>query len=105
MKEIFEEIAAHVGQGETVALATVTRSLGSTPRKPGAKMLIFPDGKISGSIGGGCGEAEVWAEAMEAIKTKQPRLVTVDLTQDITSDSAMICGGIMEVFVEPIGLA
>lgn len=103
MKELLEEITKRRGAGETVALATVVRTKGSTPRKVGAKMLILSDGKILGTIGGGCGEADVWSEAMEAIKEGGSRMVQVDLTIDAAEDTGMICGGMMDVFVEPIG--
>jgi len=105
VKELLEEIAKRRAAGEVTALATVVRTKGSTPRKTGAKMLILSDGKILGTIGGGCGEADVWSEAMEAIRDGSPRLVQVDLTIDTAEDEGMICGGLMDVFVEPIGPA
>ncbi len=103
MKELLEEIARRRAAGEVSALATVVGTKGSTPRKVGAKMLILADGKILGTIGGGCGEADVWSEAMEAIRDGNPRMVQVDLTVDTAEDEGMICGGLMDVFVEPIG--
>jgi xanthine dehydrogenase accessory factor len=74
---------------------------GSTPRKTSAKMLINPEGEIQGTIGGGCGEAEVWSAAMEAFEDGRPRMVTVDLTTPIDGPDK-ICGGLMDVFVEPV---
>ncbi|MBI2305543.1 MAG: XdhC family protein [Chloroflexi bacterium] len=103
MNEVYKEIARRMAGGERFVIATVTSTKGSTPRKPGAKMIVLPDGKIMGTIGGGCGEAEVWSEAMEAVKTGRPRLVTVDLTNDIEGEDK-ICGGIMEIFVDPVGV-
>ncbi len=63
-------------------------------------MVIRPTGETLGSIGGGCGEAEVWQAAMDALKHGRPRLVTLDLTGDVALDTEMVCGGVMDVFVE-----
>ncbi len=104
MKELFEEIAERTAQGEKIALATVYATRGSTPRKVGAKMLVRADGSIAGTIGGGCGEAEVWQEAMNVLETGRPTVVTVDLTNDVEGEDK-ICGGIMEGFVEAYGPA
>jgi xanthine dehydrogenase accessory factor len=82
-------------------MATVARTKGSTPRKTGAQMLVREDGTFCGTIGGGCGESEVWSEAMQTIKDGRPRLVRVDLTNPMDGDDK-ICGGIMDVFVERI---
>lgn len=97
---IYREIAGAVERGEPVVLATVARTRGSTPRKPGAKMIVRADGSFFGTIGGGCGEAEVWQEAMSLIEAGgTPRIVTVDLTEP-TDGEDKICGGVMDVFVE-----
>ena len=88
-------------QGRPVVLATVARTRGSTPRKTGAKMVIRDDGSFFGTIGGGCGEAEVWQEAMEVMEDGQPRIVAVDLTEPLDGDDK-ICGGIMDIFVEKL---
>ena len=101
MNETFEQIANLLSQGETVALATVVRTRGSTPREVGAKMLVRSGGEILGTIGGGCGEAEVWRTALNVIESKKPQMVLVDLTEEIDMKSQGVCGGIMEVFVEP----
>ena len=99
MEEVYAEIAAALTASRPLVLATVASSRGSTPRKPGAKMAVRPDGSIRGTIGGGCGEAEVWQAAMDTMRDGQPRLVTVDLTEDVEGEDK-ICGGIMDVFVE-----
>jgi xanthine dehydrogenase accessory factor len=99
--ELFREIREAQQSGEPRVLATVARTTGSTPRKPGAVMLLRPDGSFSGTIGGGCGEAEVWQEAMETMADGQPRTVVVDLTEPVEGDDK-ICGGVMHVFVERI---
>lgn len=97
--DVFEAMAGAFDAQQQVVLATVAQTRGSTPRKTGAKMLVRQDGTFVGTIGGGCGEAEVWQEAMEALDDGQPRIVTVDLTEP-TDGEDKICGGIMRVFVE-----
>jgi len=101
MNEVFDEMHKALQVGVPVVLATVAAARGSTPRRPGARMLVRADGSFCGTIGGGCGEAEVWSEAMEAHKDGRPRLVRVDLTNPIDGEDK-ICGGIMDVFVERI---
>ena len=100
-EEVLTEIENSLREGKPLVLATVASSRGSTPRKPGAKMAIRPDGSFCGTIGGGCGEAEVWQAAMETYESGQPRLVVVDLTENVEGEDK-ICGGIMEVFVERV---
>jgi xanthine dehydrogenase accessory factor len=100
LKEFYRELAASLKDGKPVAVATVTGTRGSTPRKTGAKMIVYPDGRIAGTIGGGCGEAEVWSEAMQSLKDGKTRLITVDLTES-TDGEDKICGGILDVFIEP----
>ena len=99
--EVYEEIAKALQEGQPVALATIARTYGSTPRKTGAKMVVRADGSFCGTIGGGCGEAEVWQEAMETLQSGEPKLVKVDLTNPVDGEDK-ICGGVMEVFVERI---
>lgn len=101
MDEVFDELRRSLADGQQVVLATVAATRGSTPRRPGAHMLVWVDGSSCGTIGGGCGEAEVLSEAMEAHRDGRARLVRVDLTNEIDGDDK-ICGGIMDVFVEPI---
>jgi xanthine/CO dehydrogenase XdhC/CoxF family maturation factor len=89
-------------QGRAVALATIVRSRGSTPRGVGSKMLVDPERGLTGTIGGGCGEAEVIEAAREVIRTREPRLLRIDLTEDLFSWSPAVCGGVFDVFVEPL---
>jgi xanthine/CO dehydrogenase XdhC/CoxF family maturation factor len=98
-EEIYREIAGAIERGEHVVLATVARTRGSTPRKTGAKMVVRNDGSFFGTIGGGCGEAEVWQEAMDVLEDGRARIVTVDLTEP-TDGEDKICGGVMDIFVE-----
>ncbi|MCY3732924.1 MAG: XdhC family protein [Chloroflexi bacterium] len=97
--EVYEAMSSAFEQGAPVALATIAQTLGSTPRKTGAKMLDREDGSFVGTIGGGCGEAEVWQEAMDALDDGDARIVTVDLTEPVDGEDK-ICGGIMRIFVE-----
>lgn len=97
--EFYQEIARRLAQGESVALATVVRTRGSAPRGPGARMLIAEDGSTRGTVGGGCGEAEVLHAAQEVLRSGVPRLLCVDLTADFAADYD-VCGGVMDVFVE-----
>lgn len=88
--------------GGKAALATVIRTKGSTPRKTGAKMLVYPNGELLGTIGGGCGEAAVIEEAWKVIETGIPSQYRIDLTSGLLYEDGGICGGIMDVFIEPI---
>ncbi len=101
MQELFQELIRELERGETVAMATIVRRKGSVPREVGAKMLIHRGGKISGTVGGGCGEAEVWRSALNVIDTQRPSMVQVDLTEEIALESQGVCGGIFDVFVQP----
>lgn len=83
-----------------IAVATIIRVKGSVPREVGTKMIIHPLGQHYGTIGGGCGEADVIRAGLDVIETSQPRIVEVDLTEDISIQSLGVCGGIMEVYVE-----
>ncbi len=101
MDSIFEQIKEFMEKGETLAVATIVSTRGSTPREVGAKMVVTAWGEILGTIGGGCGEADVRREAIEVIRNREPRMVQVDLLDDISSDSPAVCGGIMNVFIDP----
>ena len=95
------ELIQYLEAGETVAVATIVRRKGSVPREVGAKMLVRRGGKISGTVGGGCGEADVWRAALNVIDTLRPTTVQVDLTEEIAMESQGVCGGIFDVFVQP----
>lgn len=101
-RNIFDSLLEIKKTGKKAALATIIRTKGSTPRKTGSKMLIIEDGKLIGTIGGGCGEAEVIEIAMEVIYKQQPAQHQVDLTKGLFYEDGGICGGIMDVFIEPI---
>ena len=88
--------------GRLCVLATVVETKGSTPRKVGARMLVDPATGLVGTVGGGCGEAEVIESAQRVLESGVPERVRVDLTDDFLSWSPAVCGGVMDVFVEPI---
>lgn len=89
-------------KGEEAALATIVGTKGSTPRKAGAQVLFYRDGRTVGTIGGGCGEAEVRSYAFRVMDSGAPLLIEVNLTHEIAEQDGMVCGGMMEVLVEPI---
>ncbi|MEX2467861.1 MAG: XdhC family protein [Gemmatimonadota bacterium] len=86
------------------ALATIVATRGSTPRKIGARMLVDPEHGLVGTVGGGCGEAEVIEAAERVLASGVPERVRVDLTDDMLSWSPAVCGGVMDVFVEAVGI-
>jgi xanthine dehydrogenase accessory factor len=87
-------------RGQRVVVATVADTRGSTPQRRGAKMLFFENGEVTGTVGGGCIEAEVWAEAREALRSGAPALHKFSLTADEASEEGMVCGGTMEIFID-----
>ena len=102
MVDIYEDIVRIRNNGDKAALATVVQVKGSTPRSKGSKMLIRSDGSFSGTIGGGCLEADVWEAAMKVIKEETSQMLDFDLTGKKETKEGLICGGIMKILVEPI---
>ncbi len=100
--DLYEEISQIRKNGHRAALATIVRVRGSIPSYEAAKILIREDGSTAGSIGGGCVEGEVILAAQKAMRDEQSRLLTFDLTDDNVEESGLVCGGTLEVFVEPI---
>lgn len=102
--EVIKKLLYFGETGVDAALITIIHTSGSTPRKPGAKMLVLPDGSIYGTIGGGWGEAEVRREALDVLLyTKASREFRLALTNDVAAGDGMICGGVFEVFIDYIG--
>lgn len=91
--------------GRACVLATIVATRGSTPRKVGARMLVDPSTGLVGTVGGGCGEAEVIESAQQVLATGVAERVRVDLTEDFMSWSPAVCGGVMDVFVERVSPA
>jgi len=100
--DIYEEIVRMRREGRRGALATIVNVQGSIPSVAAAKMLVREDGSISGTIGGGCVEAEVWQSACEVMKDEKPRTVTFRLDQNPDRDTGLVCGGTLQIFIEPI---
>ncbi|HYP06207.1 MAG TPA: XdhC/CoxI family protein [Bryobacteraceae bacterium] len=100
--DIFEEIVRLGRLGQKCALATIVQVRGSIPSFESAKLLVREDGSMVGTIGGGCVEAEVWNAAREVIATEKPRHMHFSLGQDAAYDNGLICGGQLDVFVEPV---
>ena len=102
MKDVLAAALAAEQAGEPAALVTVVSTQGSTPQKAGAKMVVYADGRIVGTIGGGCVEAEMTWRARQVIEARKPQLASYELTADVAGEDGLICGGRMEVFLEPI---
>src|SRR5215212_3036311 len=100
--DVFDEIQRMRQQGRKSALATIVQIRGSVPSFQSAKMLVRDDGSIVGSVGGGCVEAEVWAAAQDVIREEKSRVMSFDLTEESMAEGGLICGGKLEIFVEPI---
>jgi len=101
-RELYRMINEAGERGERVVVATVAHTRGSTPQQRGAKMLFFQNGTIAGTVGGGCIEAEVWAEAQQALRSGESNLHHFSLTADEASEEGMVCGGTMDIFVEAL---
>ena len=80
-REVFAAVSDALERGELTALATIVSTTGSTPQRVGAKMLVFADGRVVGTIGGGCYENDAFWKAREAIKTRRPELVHYELSE------------------------
>src|SRR5512145_1804873 len=101
-QEVFSALNDALQRGDEVALVTIVSSTGSTPQRVGAKMLVYADGRVVGTIGGGCYENEALWKAREALKTRKATTARYELADDFAAESGLICGGQMEVFIEPI---
>jgi xanthine dehydrogenase accessory factor len=100
--DIYEQIVQLRREGRRGAVATIVNVRGSIPSFRTAKMLVRDDGSIVGTIGGGCVEADVWQAAREVMESEKPRTLVFDLNQDPKYDTGLVCGGTLEVFVEPV---
>jgi xanthine dehydrogenase accessory factor len=100
--DLYEEIVKLRQAGRRAAVATIVDVHGSIPSFKTAKMLVRDDGSIFGTIGGGCVEAEVWQAAREVMESERPRTLTFNLNQDPKYDTGLVCGGTLDIFVEPI---
>ena len=101
-RDLYKQIGDARARGERVVVATVAHTRGSTPQRRGAKMLFFQNGNVAGTVGGGCIEAEVWAEAREAMRSGNSALHHFSLTAEEASEEGMVCGGTMDIFIDVI---
>src|SRR4051794_1823374 len=100
--DIYEEIVKLRQQGRRGAVATIVNVRGSIPSFETAKMLVRDDGSLYGTIGGGCVEADIWQAAREVMELERPRTLTFNLNQNPKYDTGLLCGGTLDVFIEPI---
>lgn len=103
LSEVYEEITKANAAEQKLAVAAIVTTSGSTPQRTGAKLLVYEDGRMLGTVGGGCVEADVWAEARAALQAAAARLCFFTLRDnpDVPPDEeGMVCGGEMEVFIE-----
>jgi xanthine dehydrogenase accessory factor len=100
--DIFAEIAKLRKEGRKAALATIIQVQGSIPSYESSKILIRDDGSIVGTVGGGCVEAEVWSAAQDVMREEKPRRLHFNLNSQPEYDNGLICGGSLDIFVEPI---
>ena len=101
-QEVFAALAQALERGEEAALVTIVSAQGSTPQRVGAKMLVFADGRTVGTIGGGCYENDAFWKAKDSLRSRKPQLVRYELTDDFAEESGLICGGQMQVYIEPL---
>jgi xanthine dehydrogenase accessory factor len=100
--DIYEEIVQLRQQGRRGAVATIVNVRGSVPSFETAKMLVRDDGSIIGTVGGGCVEAEVWQAARDVMESEKPRTLTFNLNQNPKYDTGLVCGGTLDIFIEPV---
>jgi xanthine dehydrogenase accessory factor len=100
--DLYSIIDEYLAKGDEGALATIVKKLGAAPREEGAKMFVGSDGKFYGTVGGGCIEAEVWQEARKVMKAGKAKLLHYTMDGRQLEDEGMICGGNVDIFVEPV---
>src|SRR5438270_12384365 len=97
--DLYRLIGEANARGERVVVATVAHTRGSTPQRRGAKMLFFANGETAGTVGGGCVEAEVWAEARAAMRSGKSELLHITLTAVDDNEEGIVLGGTQELFI------
>ena len=102
MRDLISTINAWQARGDGVALATVVKTGGSTPRPVAAKMIVNSRGEFAGSVSGGCVEGAVIEEALRVIKSGKPKLIKYGIADETAWDVGLSCGGMIEVFVEVV---
>src|SRR5260370_28409994 len=99
--EIYVEMQRRLDRGARAAMARVVRTRGSTPQQNGAKMVVLDDGSFIGTVGGGCVEADIWAEARDVLTSGKAGIFHFNLAGDFEDEEGMVCGGQMDVLIEP----
>ena len=103
MKEVFEEATNQLNEKHPLVIATVVRTKGSTPQKPGAKLLVRNDGSGVGTLGGGCVEGDIWYAAKQLMKNRgSAETIGYELNEEIAAQDGLVCGGTMFFLVDPI---
>ncbi len=102
MREILDKVEEWRARGERIAVATVLTTSGATPRPAGAKLAVTASGAVAGSISGGCVDTDVIEHAMTVLATGRPRVVEYGYSPDMTWEVGLMCGGSVQVFVEPL---
>lgn len=100
MKDVLDKIELWQTRGEKIAVATVINTWGSSPRKPGSKMIVNENGEMFGSVSGGCVEGAVVEESLRVIKSGKPKLLHFGVADELAWEVGLACGGTIEVFVE-----
>ena len=99
--DIYIAMKDRLAQGARAVMATIIKTRGSTPQTAGAKIVVFDDGSFIGTVGGGCVEADIYAEAREVMRTEKAGVYHFSLSGDVAIDEGMVCGGQMDVLIEP----
>src|SRR5437867_8828442 len=102
MPQFYDQLIQALADGEPFALGLISGIKGSSPQKLGAKAIFFPDGRIVGTLGGGCLEAEIQDRARQALLTKHPAKFELLLDHDFGWDDGLICGGSVSVLLMPV---
>ena len=103
MQEVFHEAVDLLGKDDPIVVATVIRTKGSTPQKPGSKLLVRKDGSGVGTLGGGCVEGDIWFAASELLKNGgSAQYREYELNEDLAAEDGLICGGTMYFLIDPV---
>ena len=106
MELVYREALTEIKKGNQCVIATVTRTKGSTPQKPGAKLLVRNDGSGAGTLGGGCVEGDIWFSAKMLLQDGGPSAITeYELNEDIAARDGLVCGGTMYFLMDPTMLS
>jgi len=104
MRDILTDLIQWRDAGTPIALATVVKTWGSSPRKVGSKMALTPEGKVVGSVSGGCVENAVVEAGLESLKTQRPQLLHFGVADETARDVGLACGGSIDIFVKPLDI-